>query len=251
MKEGGMRKELLIAGAVLAVLLCPAVLCSQSLEVAGTITVPDVKLDGLCWDGESIWVITYQSAPIEWRIARLGPDGAIVSSFPVDITSRDDVHNMGMSNLASDGQTIWANDWNAGIIRNYSKDGTLLKSFGVPSLSQLIPVGLAFDGTNLRVLHWSTKTLYTLDRDGRELGKVSLSKVTPAPNMGLTWDGENFWVGNSGANRIMRVSPEGTQKAVLKGPKPAGNVRDLAWDGEHLLLVYKQDDTVYKLSIRE
>jgi hypothetical protein len=224
---------------------------SQTLEVAGTVTVADAKLDGVTWDGEALWVITYQSSPIEWRIAKLGADGAIVSSFVVPVTSRDDVHNMGMSNLASDGETIWANDWNAGIIYDYAKDGTELRKFGVPSLGQLIPVGIEFDGENLWVLHWTTKTLYKLDRDGKELAKMSLSKVNPSPNMGLAWDGKSFWVGNSGANRIMRVSPEGKQLATVKGPKAAGNIRDLAWDGEHLLLVYKQDDTVYKLTIRE
>jgi sugar lactone lactonase YvrE len=240
-----------VAAVAAAAVLGPAALRAQTLEVAGTVTVPDVKLDGVGWDGESIWVITYQSAPIEWRIARLAPDGSIASSFPLPITSRDDVHNLGMTNVTSDGETLWANNWNAGIIYNYSKDGTVLKTFGVASVHQLIPVGIAFDGTNLWVLHWSNKTLYKLDRDGNELGKMSLAKVNPAPNMGLTWDGQNFWVGNSGANRIMRVSPEGKQTATLKGPKPAGNVRDLAWDGQHLLLVYKQDDTVYKLTIRE
>jgi streptogramin lyase len=224
---------------------------AQTVEVAGTVTVADTKLGGVGWDGENIWVVTYQSAPIEWRIAKLGSDGSILSSFIVPVFSRDDVHNMGMSNVTSDTETIWANDWNAGVIYNFAKDGTVIKKFSVPSLSQLIPVGIAFDGTSLWVLHWSNKTLYKLDRDGNEIGKVSLAKVTPAPNMGLAWDGESFWVGNSGANRIMRVTPEGKQIATVKGPKPAGNIRDLDWDGEHLLLVYKQDDTVYKLSIRE
>jgi sugar lactone lactonase YvrE len=240
-----------VAALAAGALLAAAAACAQTVQVAGTVTVPDTKLDGVTWNGESIWVVTYQSSPIEWRIARLGADGSIAFSFVVPVTSRDDVHNLGMTNLTWDGRTIWANDWNAGILRNYATDGTELKSFGVPSVNQLIPVGIAFDGTGLWVLHWSNKTLYKLDTDGKELTKVSLSKVTPAPNMGLAWDGQSFWVGNSGANRIMRVSPEGKQLATVKGPKPAGNIRDLAWDGEHLLLVYKQDDTVYKLSIRE
>jgi len=76
---------------VLAVALCTLLLPSagvaQTLEVASTVTVPDVKLDGVGWDGESIWVVTYQSSPIEWRIARLGPDGSIVSSFVVPVSA--------------------------------------------------------------------------------------------------------------------------------------------------------------------
>ncbi len=245
------RSWLFSLAVILGVLLMPAAGFAQTIEVAGTVTVPDVKLDGVGWDGESIWVITYQSSPIEWRIAKLGGDGSIVSSFVVPVYSRDDVHNLGMSNVTSDGETLWANDWNAGIVYNFSKDGTILKQFGVPSLNQLIPVGIAFDGAFLWVFHWSNKTLYKLDRDGKEIAKISLSKVSPSPNMGLAWDGKSFWVGNSGANRIMRVTPEGVQTGVVKGPKPAGNIRDLDWDGEHLLLVYKQDDTVYKLTIRD
>lgn len=251
--KGSSALPLALRAAIAAAALLAAAfpLGSQSLEIAGTVTVADTKLDGVTWDGEAIWVITYQSSPIEWRIAKLTPEGAIAFSFVVPVTSRDDVHNMGMSNLASDGETIWANDWNAGIVFDYAKDGTELKKFGVPSVSQLIPVGIEFDGTHLWVLHWSNKTLYKLDRDGTELAKVSFAKVNPSPTMGLAWDGANFWVGNSGANRIMKVSPDGKQLATVKGPRPAGNVRDLAWDGEHLLLVYKQDDTVYKLTIRE
>ena len=224
-------------------------LSAQTAEVADTVTVSDAKLDAVAWDGESLWVVTYQSSPIEWRIAKLGPEGKIVSSFVVPVHSRDDVHNLGMTNLTSDGSTIWANDWNAGVIYQFAKDGTILKHFGVPSVNQLIPVGIAFDGTYLWVLHWSNKTLYKLDTDGNEVGKVSLRKVSPTPDQGLAWDGKNFWVANKGANRIMRVTPDGVQTGVIRGPKPAGNVRDLGWDGEHLLLVYKQDDTVYKLTI--
>jgi sugar lactone lactonase YvrE len=245
------RSVVLVLAVVLCAVLPPLAGFAQTFEVASTVTVADTKLDGVGWDGESIWVITYQSSPIEWRIARLGPDGAIVSSFIVPVSSRDDVHNLGMSNVTSDGKTLWANDWNAGLVYNFSKDGEVLKKFGVPSLNQLIPVGIAFDGTYLWVLHWSNKSLYKLDTDGKELAKVSLAKLSFAPNMGLTWDGTSFWVGNSGANRVMRITPEGVQTGVFKGPKLAGNIRDLAWDGEHLLLVYKQDDTVYKLNIRE
>jgi streptogramin lyase len=245
------RLSILVMAVALCVLFPASAGFAQTIEVASTVTVPDVKLDGVGWDGESIWVVTYQSSPIEWRIAKLGPDGSIVSSFVVPVFSRDDVHNMGMTNLASDGKTIWANDWNAGIIYNFSKDGTVLKKFGVPSLNQLIPVGIAFDGTYLWVLHWSNKTLYKLDTEGNEIAKVSLAKLSFTPNMGLAWDGKNFWVGNAGANRIMRVTPEGVQTGVVKGPKPAGNIRDLGWDGEHLLLVYKQDNMVYRLTIQD
>jgi hypothetical protein len=114
----------LVTALALGALLLPAVVSAQTLEVAGTVTVPDTKLDGVGWDGQSIWVITYQSSPIEWRLARLGPGGEIVSSFLLPATSRDDVHNLGMSNVTSDGVSLWANDWNAGIIYNFAKDGT-------------------------------------------------------------------------------------------------------------------------------
>jgi len=229
----------------------PAGLSAQKAEVAGTLVNPEIKMDGVTWDGESVWVITYQSSPLEWRIARLASDGSVESSFPVPVKSLDDIHNFGMSNIASDGDTIWANNWNEGIVYDFAKDGTILKHFGVPSVNQLIPVGIAFDGEYLWVLHWSDKNLYKLDRDGNELGKVSLRKLAPPPDMGLTWDGTFFWVGSKGANRITRITPEGEAKGFIKGPKAGGGIRDLAWDGEHLLVVYSQDSTIYKLKISE
>jgi len=240
-----------LAALVLAVVALPAGLWAQKAEVVGTIVSPEIKMNGVSWDGESVWVITYQSSPLEWRIARLAADGSVESSFRVPVKSLDDVHNFGMSNITSDGDTIWANNWNEGIVYRFAKDGEILKSFKVPSVNQLIPVGIAFDGEYLWVLHWSDKNLYKLDRDGNELGKVSLRKLAPPPDMGLAWDGACFWVGSKGANRITRVTPEGEVKGFIKGPKAGGGIRDLAWDGEHLLVVYSQDSTIYKLRITE
>jgi len=245
-----------VAGLPVLVLVClaaiwPAGLGAQKAEVVGTIVNPELKINGVAWDGESVWVTTYQSSPLEWRIARLAADGSVEYSFPVPVKSLDDIHNFGMSNITCDGRTIWANHWNEGVVYNFAKDGTILTKFGVSSVSQLIPVGIAFDGEFLRVLHWSDKNLYQLDRDGNELGKLSLRKLTPPPDMGLAWDGTYFWVGSKGANRITRVTLEGEVKGFIKGPKPGGGIRDLAWDGEHLLVVYSQDSTIYKLKVSE
>jgi sugar lactone lactonase YvrE len=243
--------RLAVAALVALAAAFPAALSAQKAEVVGTIENPELKMDGVAWDGESVWVTTYQSSPLEWRIARLAADGSVESSFTVPVKSHDDIHNFGMSNITSDGQTIWANNWNEGIVYQFAKDGTILKSFGVASVNQLIPVGIAFDGEFLWVLHWSDKSLYKLDRDGKELGRVSLRKLAPPPDMGLAWDGEYFWVGSKGANRITRITPEGEAKGFIKGPKTGAGIRDLAWDGEHLLVVYSQDSTVYKLKISE
>jgi hypothetical protein len=222
------------------------------VEVAGTVSNPSIKMDGVAWDGENIWVVTYQSSPIEWRIARLGEGGEVLSSFVVPVTSRDDVHNFGMTNIVSDGDTIWANHWNEGFVYNFDKEGNILAKFGVPSVNQLIPVGIAWDGERLAVLHWSDKNIYFLSRSGEELGKVSLRSLAPPADMGLAWDGTGFWAANKGANRVHRVTPEGKSTGYIIGPKKGGGgIRDLAWDGERLLLVYQQDNTVYKLTIKE
>jgi sugar lactone lactonase YvrE len=236
---------------VLFAAIGPAGLFAQQAEVVGTIVNSDIKMNGVAWDGANVWVTTYQSSPLEWRIARLAADGSVEFSFPVPVKSLDDIHNFGMSNISSDGETIWANNWNEGVVYQFSKDGAVLKSFKVPSVNQLIPVGIAFDGQTLHVLHWSDKNLYQLDRDGNELGKVSLRRLAPPPDMGLAWDGTYFWVGSKGANRIARITPAGEVKGFIKGPKPGGGIRDLAWDGEHLLVVYSQDNTIYKLKITE
>jgi hypothetical protein len=224
---------------------------AQRAEVVGTVTNSDVKMDGVAWDGRNIWIITYQSSPIEWRIAKLDEDGEILTSFVVPVNSLDDIHNFGMTNITSDGKTIWANHWNEGLIYRFDKKGKILTSFGVPSVNQLIPVGIAWDGRHLWVLHWSDRNLYKLDRKGREVDRVSLRKLSPPPDMGLAWDGEHLWVGSKGANRITRITTDGEAKGFIRGPKKGGGLRDIAWDGEHMLLIYKQDDTVYKLRIHE
>jgi sugar lactone lactonase YvrE len=224
---------------------------SQTAEVVGKIVIPGVKLDGVAWDGENIWVVTYESSPIKWQIARVGEGGTLDFAFTAPVDSLDDVHNFGISNITSDGETIWANHWNAGLIYRFDKEGNVLKNFGVPSVNQLIPVGIAWDGEYLHVLHWSDKNLYTIDTEGGEIGKVSLKKLRPPVDMGLTWDGKHFWVASSGANRIIRITTEGEQTGYIKGPRPAGGIRDLEWDGENMLVVYQQDNTIYKIRINE
>ncbi len=224
---------------------------AQQAEVVETITNLDLKMDGVAWDGKNIWVITYQSSPLEWKIVKLDHDGSILSSFPVPVTSLDDIHNFGMTNITSDGKTIWANLWNEGMIYQFTKKGKIKKIFGVPSVNQLIPVGITLVDKYIYVLHWSDKHLYKLDTKGNELGKISLRKITPPPDMGLTWDGENFWAASKGANRIMRITPEGELTGFIKGPKKGGGIRDIEWDGEHMLLVYQQDNTIYKLKISD
>jgi len=236
--------------AVLLVLGATAV-GALGYEIAGTVSNPDLKMDGVAWDGRNIWVVTYQSSPVKWEIVKLDDSGKVLSSFPVPVDSLDDIHNFGMTNITCDRRTIWANHWNEGLIYNFTKDGKIRKAFGVPSVNQLIPVGIAFDGRDLWVLHWSNKTLYRLDRNGKELGSVSLRRLSPPPDMGMAWDGKYFWVANKGANRIHRITPQGESVGMIKGPKDGGGIRDLDWDGEHLLLVYQQDSKVYKLKILE
>jgi DNA-binding beta-propeller fold protein YncE len=235
----------------LCALLAPAEIFALSAEVVGTVSNPGLKMDGVAWDGESVWVVTYRSSPVEWRIAKLDDSGSVISSFVVPVSSLDDIHNLGMTNITSDGETIWANHWNEGFVYNFDKEGNVLTKFGVPSVNQLIPVGIAWDGEFLYVLHWSDKNLYKLSTSGEELGKVSLRGLAPPPDMGLAWDGEYFWVASKGANRIHRITPDGKLTGTIVGPKKGGGIRDLAWDGEHLLLVYQQDKTIYKLKILE
>ena len=105
--------RIMVTALLLGALLPPVAALAQTVDVAGRCTVADPKLDGVGWDGENIWVITYQSSPIEWRLARLGPGGEVLSSFVLPATSRGDVHNMGMSNVTAD-DTSRVNDWNAG-----------------------------------------------------------------------------------------------------------------------------------------
>jgi sugar lactone lactonase YvrE len=236
---------------IVFVIISPILASAQTAEVVGTIENLSIKMDGVAWDGKNVWVITYQSSPLEWRIAKLDSKGDILTSFQVPVDSLDDIHNFGMSNITSDRKTIWANHWNEGIIYRFNKQGKVLNKFRVPSVNQLIPVGIAWDGTYIWVLHWSDRNLYKLDKNGKEIDKISLRKLTPPPDMGLAWDGKYFWVGSKGANRVTRITPDGQPTGFIRGPKKGGGIRDIDWDGDHLLLVYQQDSTIYKLKIQD
>jgi len=245
------RKRFVFFISLIFVFICPVIVFSQTAEVVGTIENKSIKMDGVTWDGENIWVVTYQSSPIEWRIAKLDNNGEVLFSFKVPVDSLDNIHNFGMTNITSDGKTIWANHWNEGLIYRFTKKGKVVNKFGIPSVNQLIPVGITWDGTYLWVFHWSNRNIYKLDRKGKELSQISLRKISPPPDMGLAWDGTYFWVGSKGANRVIRITPDGQQKCFIRGPKKGGGIRDLDWDGEHLLLLYQQDSKIYKLKIHD
>lgn len=216
------------------------------------ITNEDIKIDGLTWDGKNFWVITYQSSPILWQIAKLDDDGKVSHAFQVECDSRDDIHNSGYTNLTWDNEVIWANNWNEGIIYSYNTDGEILTNFSVPSIAQLIPIGITWDGQKLWIFHWVDKTIYGLDRNGNETGDIiSLKGMVPSLDMGLVWDGNNFWAGSKGGNIAMRISSDGKANGYIKGPKESGGIRDLAWDGENLYWVYQQDHTIYKTIIEQ
>ena len=215
------------------------------------ITNEDIKIDGLTWDGSNFWVITYQSSPILWQIAKLKDDGKVSNAFQVICDSRDDVHNSGYTNLMWDNGVIWANNWNEGIIYSYGTNGEILTKISIPSVGQLIPVGITCDEQKLWVFHWVNKTIYGLDRNGNETGDlISLEDISPSLDMGLVWDGNNFWVGSKGENIAMRISVNGEPNGYIKGPKECGAIRDLAWDGESLYWVYQQGHTIYKTKIK-
>ena len=119
------KKHFLIIILTFFILIIPVASLPQTVEIAGKITNPEIKMDGVAWDGKNIWVITYRSSPIEWKIAQLDDNGDILTSFHVPVNSLDDIHNFGMTNITSDGKTIWANHWNEGIIYRFTKKGKI------------------------------------------------------------------------------------------------------------------------------
>jgi len=221
-------------------------------EWEAILTNEEIKMNGLTWDGKNFWVITYQSSPIVWQIARLDNLGRVDFAFSIPCKSRDDIHNSGFTNLAWDGEFIWANNWNEGKIYCYDTSGELVKSFEISSLGQLIPVGITWNGENLWILHWSKKTLYEVSRDGQEIGRsISLFSFKPSLDMGLAWDNDCFWVGSKGSNLAVKINVLGEPIGFVKGPKGSGAVRDLAHDGEYLYWIYQQDHTIYRAKVSQ
>jgi hypothetical protein len=148
-------KPIIFITIIILLLTGGSVVFGLEYDVVDTIENLDIKMDGVAWDGRNIWVITYQSSPILWKIAKLNSDGSVAFDFEVPVDSLDDIHNFGMTNITSDGRFIWANHWNEGSILKYTFKGKLKTKFGVPSVNQLIPVGIAWDVKYLWVLHCS------------------------------------------------------------------------------------------------
>ena len=224
---------------------------SQKAEVVGTIVNPEIKMNGVAWDGENIWVTTYQSNSDGVADRAAGRNGAILSSFPVAVKSLDDVHNLGMSNITCDG----ADDLGQPLERG---DHVQLRQGRHPPEKFRSPLPEPADpgGDRLRrgvpvcctgAIKPCTGWTGTATSSGRY-------RFASWPRL-RTWAWRGTGRASGSAARAPTAScasaPEGDAEGCPQGAQGRRGVRDLAWDGEHLLVVYSQDSTVYKLTITE
>jgi hypothetical protein len=156
----------------------------------------------------------------------------------------------GRSALGSDGTHLWLADWGApGTGRIYKVDpssGDTL--YSIPSPDKW-PGGVAWDGVNLWIAGYIT--VRKVDpATGDVLDEFSVI-YSPQPG-GLAWDGQGVYYGSSGTSggadgRIHKYAVDGTHITAFDSPHDDPELAGLAFDGAHLWVGMRYDDSLYVL----
>lgn len=169
------------------------------------------------------------------RALRINPDYFIVPLIAENV--------YGFNGLVHDGESLWISSNFTDRIYNLSLDGKLLKEFEAPAG---YPFGLAFDGQDLWLADGSDR-IFKMDQEGDVLCQFTVPTDYPG---GLTWENDKLWLSEhehmSGISQLFGIDPSASCSAgfaVITDTfdTPEGGGKGLAWDGEYLLVVVKND----------
>lgn len=146
-------------------------------------------LEGLTWDGESLWAATWQESNGNGtRIYQIDPtDGSVIKYIPYNT---EDPWPHG---ITFDGSHLWVCNFlyqqGNEIEKIDSETGDILQTIATPSPSA---IGLTWDGNSLWTNDFETHLLYEITSGN---GTVELTAPSPCYNpRDMAWDGDYIWV---------------------------------------------------------
>jgi len=146
-------------------------------------------LEGLTWDGESLWATTWQESNGNGtRIYQIDPaDGSVIKYIPYN--NRDPWPH----GITFDGTYLWVCNFlyeqGNQLEKIDSETGNIIRSIATPSPSA---IGLTWDGNSLWTNDFETHLLYEVAPAN---GAIELTAPSPCANpRDMAWDGEYIWV---------------------------------------------------------
>ena len=186
-------------------------------------------------------------------------DGVWVSNgvFRVDPTDNTASHayQAGSSvDLATGDGSVWASDYNAGVVRRYDTAGRLIATIQLPNGSN--PEGIAVTSSSVWVASHHAGTVIRIDpRTNRVVTSVALSKPGAGGPQGVGAGFGSIWVTNGTTNEVLRVDPS-TNSIIARiqflDMVPCGGFafgRTAVWiteclDGTHIARIDPRTNTV-------
>ncbi len=155
---------------------------------------PTTKLRDLEWDGQFLWVASWESPRALYKLDPL--DGSVVASFPPPFEG----HPHG---LAWDGSSLWIGEEDGNIYKVDPTTGTAVLTLSVSSECCGDPRGLAWDGQNLWAGFQRTGVIRSYDV---ATGAVISETASPSSGFqqGVAWDGQALWTTGSD-NKIYKL----------------------------------------------
>ena len=192
-------------------------------EVADSFPMNARPINGILFDGSSIWVTTWGPA----ELVQLQPsDGAKLNSVALG--------NDALA-MAFDGTYIWvthlATDNSTGLVTKVrASDGERIASYPVGAS------GVVFDGTNVWVGNGADMTITRLRASDGQL--VDTFRVDGRPSA-MVFDGDTVWVGYSKLDGSLSRAATSLQRFPISDVTAfsnvsSGTVWDLHFDGTHV-----------------
>lgn len=184
-----------------------------------SLVAPGGSVQGLAFDGTSLWLSAAGTDDIVAKIDTTGGDLSVLQSFTAPPGATGTVRDM-----AFDGTHLWIpNSGSDEIYRVDPANGAIVETIPTPSGES-------------RGATWADGRLYCNDKDTDEVyvwdpDASSWSVAFPSPNppggdasnrypTGLTWDGYSFWQANSTGDfdYMLQVAPDGTLLGSVEVP---------------------------------
>jgi virginiamycin B lyase len=156
--------------------------------------------------------------------------------------------------LATGDGSVWASDYDAGVVRRYDTAGRLIATIQLPNGSN--PEGIAVTSSSVWVASHHAGTVIRIDpRTNRVVTSVALSKPADGGPQGVGFGFGSIWVTNGNTNEVLRIDPS-TNSIIARiqflDMVPCGGFafgRTAVWiteclDGTHIARIDPRTNTV-------
>jgi hypothetical protein len=185
---------------------------------------------GLAFDGDHMWVTTFNSNAV-YKVR--ASDGVTVNGFGSP--------GSGPWGIAFDGANMWWANYNSNVLTKYRADGSHLGTVGIPGGGG--PLGVAFDGATIWVTNNAAHSIARFRAS--DMAYLGTTGGGGGGAWGIAFDGTNMWVANFLSHTVvkLRLSDAAVLQTIPVGTSPTA----VAFDGANIWVANRDSGNVTKI----